>query len=167
MSDVPQRQTTSPDPRGYFGIAIYGAKHDGNVGSLWRTANSYGAAFLATVGQRYGHQPSDTGKASLHTPLLHYASVEDLLVHLPVGCSLIGVELDPRATPLEEFVHPPRGLYLLGAEDKGLPTQVLDQCDYLVEIPTARISSLNVSVAGGIVVHSRFLALRRTVAHAT
>lgn len=164
---MPQRQPTSSAPRGYFGISIYGAKHDGNVGSLWRTAASYGAAFLATVGKRYVHQASDTPRTPNHTPLLHYAGVDDLLVHLPAGCSLIGVELDPRATPLEEFVHPPRGLYLLGAEDKGLPTEVLDQCDYLVEIPTARISSLNVSVAGGIVVHSRFMALRRAVIHAT
>jgi len=159
---MPTRQTTSSTPRGYFGIAIYGAKHDSNVGSLWRTAESYGAALLATVGRRYVHQAADTTKASRHTPLVHYTDLDDLIRHLPLDCPLIGVELDPRATPLEEFVHPERGLYLLGAEDTGLPTEVLDRCDHLVEIPTTRISSLNVSVAGGIVTYSRYMARRRT-----
>lgn len=159
---MPSRQTTTSAPRGYFGIAIYGAKHSTNVGSLWRTADSYGAAFLGTVGKRYGHQPSDTTKAPQHTPLVHYSDLDDLIEHLPHGCPLIGVELDPRAIPLDKFLHPDRGLYLLGAEDNGLPPAVVDRCHYLVEIPALTHSSLNVAVAGGIVASHRYLQLRRT-----
>ena len=159
---MPSRRTTTSAPRGYFGIAIYGAKHSTNVGSLWRTADSYGAAFLGTVGKRYGNQPSDTTKAPQHTPLVHYSDLNDLIEHLPHGCPLIGVELDPRAVPLDKFSHPERGLYLLGAEDNGLPPAVVDRCHYLVEIPALTHSSLNVAVAGGIVASHRYLQLRRT-----
>lgn len=146
--------------RGYFGVAVYRPKHDTNVGSLWRTAISYGAAFMATVGRRYQLQASDTGNARLHTPLLHFRDIVDLIEHLPHGCPLVGVELDPRAVPLDEFVHPLRGLYLLGAEDHGLPQHVIDRCHYLVTIPSVMPWSLNVSVAGGIVAAHRHMAKR-------
>jgi len=160
---MPSRVARSSFPRGYFGIAVWMPKHEVNVGSLWRTADSYGAAFLGTVGRRYRHQSSDTGRAEIHTPLVHYRDLDDLIEHLPKGCPLIGVELDPRAIPLDRFAHPLRGLYLLGAEDHGLPTEVIDRCHYLVEIAAVTHNSLNVAVAGGIVIHSRYVALRRAV----
>ena len=144
--------------RGYFGVAIYRPKHDTNVGSLWRTAVAYGAAFMATIGRRYVHQASDTGNARMHTPLHHYTDIDDLIAHLPHSCPLVGVELDPRAVPLDRFAHPLRALYLLGAEDHGLPQQVIDRCHHLVTIPAAVAWSLNVSVAGGIVAAHRHMS---------
>jgi len=33
---------------------------------------------------------------------------------------LVCVELDERATPIQEFKHPQQAIYLLGAEDHGL-----------------------------------------------
>lgn len=149
-------------PRGYFGMAVWMPKHESNVGSLWRTADSYGAAFLGTVGRRYRYQAGDTTKASNHTPLIHYTDLDDLIAHLPHGCALIGVELDPRAIPLDRFAHPQRALYLLGAEDHGLPQNVIERCHHLVEVPAVTHNSLNVSVAGGIVAAHRYLQLRRT-----
>lgn len=143
--------------RGYFGFAIYHAKHDTNVGTLWRSAKTYGAAFIATVGRRYEHQGSDTCKTPRSTPLYHYSDVDDLLAHLPHGCQLVGVELDPRAVPLHEFRHPHSALYLLGAEDHGLPTDVLDRCHHVVQIATPGPMSLNVSVAGSLVMNDRYL----------
>lgn len=146
--------------RGFFGVAVYRPKHDVNVGSLWRTAVAYGAAFMATVGRRYEHQASDTGNARMHTPLHHYSSLDDLIEHLPHSCPLVGVELDPRAVPLPRFRHPVRALYLLGAEDSGLPQHVIDRCHHLVTIPAAVPWSLNVAVAGGIVAAHRHLAMQ-------
>jgi tRNA G18 (ribose-2'-O)-methylase SpoU len=146
--------------RGFFGVAVYHPKHDVNVGSLWRTATVYDAAFMATVGRRYQHQASDTGKARLHTPLFHYGDLDDLIEHLPYSCPLVGVELDPRAAALDRFAHPERALYLLGAEDHGLPLPVIERCHYLVEVPSAVPRSLNVAVAGGVVIVHRFMAKR-------
>jgi tRNA G18 (ribose-2'-O)-methylase SpoU len=142
--------------RGYFGVAMYHAKHDTNVGTLWRSARTYRAAFIATVGRRYEKQSSDTCKTPLSTPLHHFADLDDLTWHLPHGCQLVGVELDDRAVPLGEFQHPRSALYLMGAEDHGLPGEVLDRCHQVVQIPTPGPMSLNVAVAGSLLMHDRY-----------
>lgn len=142
--------------RGYFGVAVYRPKTQVNVGTLWRTSFLYDAAFVATVAKRYTYQPSDTIKATNHVPLHHYSDIDDLIAHLPYSCPLIGVELDDRAVPLPRFTHPPRGLYLLGAEDAGLPPKVLDRCHQVVQIPGERDWSMNVAAAGSIVMYDRF-----------
>lgn len=143
--------------RGFFGIAVYRAKHEVNVGTLWRSASSYGAAMVATVGERYQRQSSDTTKAWRHTPLVHYRDIDDLIEHLPHACPLVGVELDPRANLLTQYAHPDRALYLLGAEDHGLPVAVLDRCHQVVQIPSPQPWSLNVAVAGSLIMHDRFV----------
>lgn len=145
--------------RGYFGVACYRPKTSNNVGSLWRSASLFGASFLATVGHRYQHQPTDTGLASLGTPLVHYRDLADLTDHLPYGCPLVGVELDDRSVSLDVFVHPHRALYLLGAEDDGLPRAVRDACHYLVQIPTAVPVSMNVACAGSVILSHRHMAV--------
>lgn len=144
--------------RGYFGVAVYRPKTEVNVGTLWRTASAYGAAFLATVGRRYERQSSDTAKSDLHTPLHHYADIVDLISHLPHGCPLVGVEFTPEAIPLPMFTHPPQALYLLGAEDHGLPPSVLRRCHAVIQIPSLHERSLNVAVAGSIVIAHRHLS---------
>ncbi len=97
-------------------------------------------------------------------PLHHYADLEDLLAHLPTGCPLVGVELDERAVPLPEFAHPLRALYLLGAEDHGLPPAVLQRCHHLVQVPTPQAWSLNVAVAGSLVMSDRYADRQRGAA---
>ena len=142
--------------RGFFGIGIWHTKTAANIGTLWRSATLYDAAFVAAVGARYRHQSGDTCHTPNHTPLYHYTDIDDLVQHLPHGCPLIGVELDPRATPLTEYRHPLRAMYLLGAEDHGLPPAVVDRCHDLITIPTARSFSHNVAVAGALVMHDRY-----------
>lgn len=149
-------------PRGYFGVAAYRPKTEANVGSLWRTASVFGAAFLATVGRRYTKQSSDTENTTMHTPLTHYADLDALIEHLPKGCPLVGVELDERAVPLDQYRHLPRALYLMGAEDDGLPRRVLDRCHDVLVIPTVHPRSMNVSCAGSIVLGHRHMQLEST-----
>lgn len=142
--------------RGFFAVGVYHPKTEANVGTLWRTAHLYGAAFVFTVGKRYHRQSSDTPKTPLHTPLFHYQDVEDLLDHLPWSAPLIGVELDARAIPLTEYRHRERSVYLLGAEDHGLPIDVLDACHDVIQIPCLEAQSMNVAVAGSLVIYDRF-----------
>lgn len=139
-------------------MAVYHPKTEANIGSLWRSSTLYGASFLATVGMRYQRkQASDTMDSNRHTPLHHYAGVDDLIEHLPHGCPIVGVELDPRATSLQTFIHPERALYLLGAEDHGLPPHVTDRCHFLVQIPTALPHSMNLACAGSILLSHRHM----------
>ncbi len=139
--------------RGYFAIGIENTKTEHNVGSLWRTADLFGAAFIFTIGRRYKTQASDTMKSARRVPLFHYADFEDFLGHLPYDAQLVGLELDARAKPVESFCHPERAVYLLGAEDHGLTKAALARCQHLVQLPGR--ASLNVAVAGSIVLYDR------------
>lgn len=145
---------TQQEPRGFFGIGIFHTKSPQNVGTLWRSAHNFGAAFAFTVGKRYQREASDTTKAWRHVPLYHYLDLDDLIEHLPLDCRLVGVELDNRAHSLGGFVHPERACYLLGAEDHGLNPETLRRCHSLVYVPGAE-RCLNVSVAGSIVLYDR------------
>lgn len=142
-------------PRGFFAVGVWHPKTAVNVGSLWRNAHLFGAAFVFTVGRRYRMQAADTPKTPLSTPLFHYEDVEDLLDHLPWSAPLVGVELDPRAEPLPTYRHRERSVYLLGAEDHGLPVDVLDACHDVVQIPSMLPQSMNVAVAGSLVLYDR------------
>lgn len=141
--------------RGYFGIAVYRPKTQTNVGTVWRSAFLYDAAFVGTVERRYQYQASDTPHTANHVPLVHYSDIDDLVAHLPFSCPLIGVELDERAIPLTSFHHPQRAVYLLGAEDHGLPPSVMARCHQVVQIPGVRDFSMNVSAAGAILMYDR------------
>lgn len=141
--------------RGFFAVGIYRTKTEANVGTLWRSAHLYGASFVFTVGRRYQRQSSDTPKTPLHTPLFHFDTIDDLRAHLPWSAPLVGIELDPRATPLTSFTHPERAVYLLGAEDQGLPQSVTDLCHSLVQIPAVRSQSMNVAAAGSVLLYDR------------
>lgn len=147
--------------RGYSGIAIYHPKSEINVGTLWRTAFLYDAAFIATIGHRYHKQASDTPGTSNHIPLFSYASFDEFYDNLPHDCQLVGVELDDTAVSLTEFNHPQRSVYLLGAEDHGIPGKILDRCHRKVMIPTVREFSMNVSVAGSLVLFDRYTKQER------
>jgi tRNA G18 (ribose-2'-O)-methylase SpoU len=148
-----------PNPRnGFFGIGIYHTKTVENIGTLWRSAHIYGASFVFTVGRRYREQASDTPKTIYSTPLYHYDTVEDLVANLPWSAPLVGVDLTEDAVELDLFQHPARAVYLLGAEDHGLPEDVLAQVHHKVVIPTPRAVPHNVAVAGSVVMHDRYVS---------
>ena len=140
--------------RGYCGIGIVHGKADVNIGTLLRSAQSFGAHFVFTIGRRYTRQSSDTGKALRHLPVLHFTTLDDLVAHLPLGCRLVGVELGNGARPLGPYVHPRCACYLLGAEDHGLTADAIARCDELVEIEGGTYC-LNVAVAGSILLYDR------------
>lgn len=142
-------------PRGFFAIGVYQPKTEANVGTLLRSAFLYDAAFVFTVGRRYTPQASDTPRTPRHIPLFHFATIDDLHAHLPNSAPLVGVELDPRATPLHEYEHHERAVYLLGAEDHGLPLDVTERCHELIVIDSIQPQSMNVSVAGSLVIYDR------------
>jgi tRNA G18 (ribose-2'-O)-methylase SpoU len=142
------------DPRGFFAIGVSHPKTRLNIGTLWRSANLFGAAFVFTVGRRYREQSSDTLKTPRHVPLLHFDNLDDLREHLPWSAPLVGVELTDDATPIQRFRHEQRAVYLLGAEDHGLTPNELAQCHRRIVLPGR--FSLNVSVAGSLVLFHRW-----------
>lgn len=141
--------------RGYFGIGIENGKCKMNIGTLWRSANLMEASYIFTIGERYHRQSSDTMKTPLHIPLYHYKDRDAFYENMPKDCPLVGIELSDSAKPLCKFTHPDRCTYILGAEDHGLSAKTLGLCHHLVVLPGRR--SMNVAVAGSIVMYSRHI----------
>lgn len=141
--------------KGYFGIGCFNMKTETNYGTLYRTAQILDADFIFLIGARFTPQSSDTMKSWKHLPLFLYNDFDDFNSHRPYGCQLIGVELTHLSVPLDTFKHPKQACYLLGAEDHGLPDQVISHCHDIVFLPGKR--SMNVSVAGSIVLYDRFI----------
>ena len=139
--------------RGFFEIGIYRAKTGTNIGTLWRSAWQLGATGIFTIGRRYKKQSSDTTKTWRHLPLRHFDTFEEFQEARPYSAELIGVELGGKA--LTSFTHPQQAVYLLGAEDGGLPKEITAKCNRLVEIESIRSPSMNVAVAGSIVMYHR------------
>lgn len=143
-----------PD-RGFFGLAIYAPKHYENVGTLFRTARAFQCSLLYMIGRRYKLQKSDTGKAFRSIPFTEVPDWEFFLKTKPRETPLIGCELTNRSHSLINFVHPERAIYVLGAEDFGLQENILRDCDNILKIPSLTVESLNVSVAGSLIMFDR------------
>jgi tRNA G18 (ribose-2'-O)-methylase SpoU len=139
----------------HFGIGIYQVKTDANVGVLWRSAYQLGADYVFTIGQRYKPESSDVFATWKQIPLFRYLTFDEMFAAMPYGARLIGIEMGGEALPT--FEHPRHAVYLLGAEDGGLPTAVLARCQALVTIPAARNASYNVAQAGTLVLYDRFV----------
>lgn len=139
--------------RGYFGIGIYHVKHEVNIGTLWRSAYQLGASFVFTIGRRYSSQASDTTKTWKHVPLFHFSNFDDFINHSPYSAPIIAVGDWGRGLP--GFTHPERCIYLLGAEDHGLPDEIVIRCHECLSIPATNMEIYNVSVAGSIVMYDR------------
>lgn len=139
--------------RGYFGIGIINGKCEANIGTLWRSANIMGAAFIFTIGKRYPkRQPTDTMDTPKHIPLFEYNTFEDFENNTPRDCELICIELNDKSKPIKTFNHPERAIYLLGAEDRGISKEILIKCT-VVQLPGEH--SMNVAVAGSIIMYDR------------
>lgn len=147
---------TSPSNRGFFAIGIYCVRSEVNVGTLWRSAFQLNAQYIFTIGARYKLQSSDTTQTYRHIPLMSYPDWDAFHESRPYNTPLIGVEIG--GTKLSGFTHPERGIYLLGAEDHGLPDKIIEHCQQVVEIDTLRSLSYNVAVAGSIIMFHRMLS---------
>lgn len=140
-------------PRGFFEIGIVRGKTPSNVGTLWRSAYQMGASGIFTVGRRYPNQASDTVKAFRHIPCREFLDFDAFLASLPHACPIVAVEMGGRS--LQEFTHPESAVYLLGAEDHGIPKDILARCHHTVSLPSIRTNSYNVAVAGSLVMYDR------------
>jgi len=141
---------------GYFEIGIFHGKYKQNIGTLWRSAYTFGASGIFTIGKRYKKQSSDTLKTWRQVPLRHYLTYEDFFEHIPYSAQLVCIELVNQGCLLSKFKHPKRAIYLLGAEDHGLPEHIWKQ-HFTVAIPTPYPFCLNVATAGSIILYDRYI----------
>ena len=137
-------------------VVLDGVEDPHNLGAIIRTAHAAGAAGVVIPERRAAGVTDVVAKAAAgaleHLPVIRVTNVNRTLEELKErGYWIYG--LDERGAEDYDRVEfsTPTAL-VLGAEGKGLHEQVRKHCDVLVRIPMAgKISSLNVSVAAGIV----------------
>lgn len=135
--------------RGYYGIAFYEPKFEENIGTAVRSAHCFGADFICVIGKRYKKQPSDTMATERHMPIYEYTNLDDFLKHIPIGCELIGVEVD--GLDIKEFIHPLKAIYIFGGEDRTLPKEIKNR----LRIETSHC--LNMATTASIIMFHRTL----------
>ena len=128
-------------------------KDETNYGSLFRTAHIFGANFIFLIGKRFKRLASDTTCSSKQIPVFEFSTFSEFQNFIPLNSEIVAIELDKNAKMLSHFVHPKQAIYLLGAEDIGIPEEILDKCNHIIKLPGQ--ISLNVAVAGSIVIYDR------------
>jgi TrmH family RNA methyltransferase len=128
-------------------LALWHVGDPGNVGTLLRSADAFGAGVALSEGCADPTSPKAL-RASMgalfRVPLSDFAE--------PRGRR---VALVPRGgTPLAEVPLDGEVVFVLGAEREGLPGEVLAACDVQASIPqVGEAESLNVGMAGAIALY--------------
>lgn len=142
-----------------------------NVGAFFRTCDAFAVEHLALCGITAVPPSREIHKTALGAEVSvawsRHASTEECLADLKArGYRLLAVEQVEGAVMLDRVEIDPAERYALvfGNEVEGVSQQAVDMCDGAIEIPQAGTKhSLNVSVAGGVVLWPFFAALRSLV----
>ena len=78
---------------------------------------------------------------------------DEVLDVLPDECVAVAVERVAEATPLPEFEHPERVMYLFGPENGSLDETILERCTHVVSILGHECS--NLAAAANVVLYDR------------
>lgn len=139
-----------------------------NVGSIFRTADAAGVSRIYLAGytpaptDRFGRPNPKIAKAALgaekSVPWESHSDALSLVGELKKkGIKVIAVEQHRGSVPYQTWHCPESAALILGNEVDGVPAEILNACDAVIEIPMSGAKeSLNVSVAAGIALfHAR------------
>jgi len=137
-------------------VLLDGVEDPHNLGAIVRTAHASGANAILIPDRRAAGLTETVAKAAAgaleHIPVVRIGNVSQTLQDLKKSHFWI-YGVDERGEELYsnvDFARPT--VFVLGGEGHGLHQQVRKHCDAVVRIPMAgAISSLNVSVAAGVV----------------
>ena len=127
-----------------------------NIGACIRTAEFFGAAGVVIekrgAGIAEGAVRASAG-AVFHLPIARVENMPAALKKLKkFDFSVIAADLDGQEISSANLSTP--AALVIGGEDKGISNAVKKRCDVVVKIPgKGRVSSLNLSVAAGIVMY--------------
>ncbi len=141
-----------------FLVVLDGIEDPHNLGALIRTAEGAGADGVIIPDRRAAGLTGTAVKASAgaseHLPIARVTNISRTLDELKER-NVWTVGLDERGTQgYDALDYNMDCAIVLGAEGKGLHDLVRRRCDFLVSIPMlGQVPSLNVSVAGGVVMY--------------
>jgi tRNA G18 (ribose-2'-O)-methylase SpoU len=130
-----------------------------NVGSLFRTAESFGLTHIHLCGYTATPENSKAAKSALGTQdwikWTYWQSTLECLEQLKgEGVSLYALETAEGAIELSEVLPKNPAALIFGNERYGLAAPVLKRADYIIKVALAgKKNSLNVGVCAGIAAH--------------
>ena len=138
-----------------------------NVGAVFRTADAFRIENIILCGICSTPPNSEIHKTALGAELTvkwqYFKQTQDAVYQLKQqGYHIIAIEQAQDSTMLQDMHLNPQQHYaiILGHEVFGVQQEIVDLCDQCVEIPQYGTKhSLNVSVAGGIVIYEIFRQL--------
>ena len=132
-----------------------------NLGSLIRTAAAAGVQGIIIPRDRAcGVTPAvfkSSAGALAHIAVARSVNLANEADYLKKeGIWLIGADMSGEQSFYEADFNLPFAL-VLGSEGKGLSRLIREKCDFLLHIPVqGAVSSLNVAVAGGVIIYEAF-----------
>jgi 23S rRNA (guanosine2251-2'-O)-methyltransferase len=150
-----------------FFLALDGLEDPHNLGALLRTADGAGVDGVILPERRSAPVTATVAKtsagASEHVRIARVTNLVRALEQMKKKHVWV-IGLDERGTPdYTEFDFKIDCVLVLGREGAGLHDLVKKTCDHLLRIPMAgQVSSLNVSVAGAIVMYEAMRQRRQT-----
>jgi 23S rRNA (guanosine2251-2'-O)-methyltransferase len=135
-----------------------------NTASLFRTADCAGVSKIYLVGttptpiDRFKRERKDFTKISLGAektvPYEYVSSIETLLEKLKEEkYEIVALEQSPNSIDYKNYSLKGKAALILGTEVSGVPKEVLEKCNTVLEIPMrGEKESLNVSVAGAVAI---------------
>lgn len=141
-----------------FFVVLDGITDTGNFGAIARTASCAGVDALI-IPEKGSVTVTPTAiktsaGALFHLPVCRVKNIRDAVRTLQEnGIAVIGASEKAKEMYTDVKLDVPVAI-VMGAEDKGISTDVLKTCDSLVAIPMlGDIASLNVSVAAGVMMY--------------
>ncbi len=118
-----------------------------------RAAGCYQADAVRYTGERFARASQyNTDTKNIHSKI-SLTRVDGLLDNLPADMAVVCVELVEGATPLPEFLHPERAIYVFGPEDGSIPQAMINSASHVVYIPT--IGCMNLAATVNVLLYDR------------
>lgn len=152
-------RTWRRDTSGRLGLVLAGVVQPFNVGAILRTAAAYRVEHVWLTGETPGPDDAKVSRTALgserYVQLHRTADATTALTAAgDAGYTTVGLELADEAVPLHAFVPTGDVALVVGHEDRGLSSAVLEGCDTVAFVPQlGRIGSLNVATATAIALY--------------
>jgi tRNA (guanosine-2'-O-)-methyltransferase len=151
-----ERRHRRPTCNGHLVAAALFVAYEANLGTLLRTCDAVGAC-LAVSRSPGAKQALRRGNTLRHGGCVHWVGRGPswLARQRERGARIVGVELADDAVRLADLAPArERTIVVLGHEHHGIPEELWDLLDEVVEIPMVGTgASLNVAVAGSLVLY--------------
>lgn len=130
----------------------------GNVGTIFRTALGFKFKTIFVTPKtayRYNSKVVQASQGSIFKLDLRNGNISNLQELKKQGYKLIGTALREKTISLNDFRFNKNDKYaiILGNEGQGISSDILDICDFTLKINISDIESLNVAIAGAIIMN--------------